>query len=124
EPIFIAEQALVELARRMARQFLDEIDLARRLQPAKLALGEGSQFAGQFRACSAPVDRLDDRDQPFAKIVVRNADYRDVEDRRMRDERILDLARIDIHAARDDHEALAVRKIEIALLVHPADIAE
>src|SRR3546814_10283841 len=42
----------------------------------------------------------------------------------MGDEQIFDLLRIDIHAARDNHEALSIGQIQIAVGVDMPDIAE
>src|SRR5689334_6893557 len=107
-PVRIAQLALEELARRLARQLVREVDRARPLE-----LGEPSREALHDRGPQHLVRRdtrrgLDDRLDLLAHVVVGNAEHRDVADPRMGEDLALDLGGIDVHAARDDHVALAV----------------
>ena len=45
-------------------------------------------------------------------------------DLRVRDEHVLGLLRVDVHAARDDHVRLAVGEVQEAVVVEVADVAE
>ena len=69
-------------------------------------------------------DELDDGLDLLAELVVRDPEHGGVGHRRMRDEHVLGLLRIDVDAARDDHVRLAVGEVEIALLVQVADVAD
>ena len=54
---------------------------------------------------------------------IRDAEHRHLEHRLVLDGDLLDVPRIDVHPARDDHVLLPVHEVEIALLVHIAEIA-
>ena len=49
---------------------------------------------------------------------------RDVEDLGVQGEHVLDLLRVDVHPAGDDHEGLAVGEEQVAVVVEVADIAD
>ena len=68
--------------------------------------------------------RLDERHHPLPHLVVGYADHGDVEHRRVQAEQVLDLLRIDVHAAADDHERLAVGQEQVAVLVDVAEVAD
>ena len=68
--------------------------------------------------------RLDDAVDALAPLVVRDAEHRDVEDTGVLVDDRLDLGRVDVHAARDDHVLLAVADVEVALLVRVRDVAD
>ena len=68
--------------------------------------------------------RLDAGEQPLAEFVVGNAEHRAVAHAVHADQRVLDLGRIDVDAARDHHVALAVAQEQIAVLVEVADVAD
>ena len=68
--------------------------------------------------------QLDDRLDLFAHFGVRYADHRDVENLRVQGEGVLDLLRIDVDPTGDDHEALAIRQEQIAVLVEVSDVAD
>ena len=65
----------------------------------------------------------DDRLHRFAPGVVGDADHRRVGDRRMTEERVLDLGRIDVLAAGHDHVLHPVIDEDVALLVHVGGVA-
>jgi hypothetical protein len=60
----------------------------------------------------------------LAPFVVGDAEDGDVQDRGMTVERVFDLGRIDVDAARDDHVALAVADVHEAIVVDPRDVAD
>jgi hypothetical protein len=90
----------------------------------RLARAKAESSAARGLARLGPVGGLDDRHDLLAHLLVRRADHRHVGDLGMADQQVLDLLRIDVHAAGDDHEALAVGEEQIAVLVDPADVAE
>src|SRR5260370_18344813 len=72
----------------------------------KLGLGDGGARVGD-----------DHRVDPLTPFCIRYADHRHLFDVRMRADEVLDLRRIDVLAARDDHVALAVDPIVEAIRV-------
>src|SRR5580698_1456262 len=123
-PIAVADEALVELAGGMARQLALEIDRARAFDRRQALAAIGDELGGELWPDLRPVGGLHHRLHLFAELLVGHADDGDVGDLRVRDEQVLGLLRIDVHAARDDHERLAVGEIEIALGVEPAYVAQ
>src|SRR5690242_1168736 len=79
-PITIADQPLVELARRMARQLAIEIDASGTFDRRKVLTAIGDQLFGHFRVGVGPVHGLDDGLHLLAEIFVRHADDRHVGD--------------------------------------------
>jgi hypothetical protein len=67
---------------------------------------------------------LDHRLDLLAPLLVRDAEHRDVADLRVLEEDVLDLGRVDVRAARDDHVDLAVAQEEVARFVQVADVAD
>ena len=65
--------------------------------------------------------RHHERGDQLAPLAVRDADHRDLPDRRVRHQRVLDLDGGDVLAAGDDHVLLPVGDHEVALLVEVAD---
>src|SRR5262249_42005886 len=59
----------------------------------------------------------------FALVVVGYADYSGVRYRRVLEQRLLNLARIDVVAGDDDHVLLAVHDRDVAILVHRREVA-
>ena len=82
------------------------------------------QFGLQRLAGLCHVVRLHHGLDLFAHLLVRHAEHRDVGDRGMGDQHVLGLLRVDVHAARDDHVALAVGEIQKTFGVEIADVAE
>ena len=66
---------------------------------------------------------LDHRGQAFAPVGVGHADHGAVLHRGVAPDHLLDLARVDVEAARDDHVLLAVDHVQVAALVEHADVA-
>ena len=120
----LAQQALVELAVRVARELVDEIDAARALVRRELRAAVGEQQGFEVRGRGGGVDGLNHGLDGFAHLGVGHADHRDVADGWMAREDVLRLLRVDVHPARDDHVGLAVREVQVAVGVEVADVAE
>src|SRR3989449_633729 len=92
-PVGLAEHALEELARRIAREVLVEGDLARNLVVGDMATGEGGDVLG-----GEPGPRLELHGgvDPLAPVVVGHAEDRHVLDVRMAVQGVLDLGGIDV----------------------------
>src|SRR5262245_51109835 len=74
-PVAVAQQALVELARRMTRQLGLEIDAARALDGREVLAAERQKFLGQRRAGIDHAARLDDRLHFFAEVGIGHAEH-------------------------------------------------
>ena len=68
--------------------------------------------------------RLDHGLDLLAPVGVGDAEDGDVADLRVGEELALDLGRVDVHAAADDHVDLAVAQEQVAVLVELADVAD
>ena len=66
----------------------------------------------------------DDGVNALAPFCVRQADHRDVLDQRMRADQCFDFGGIDVLAAGDDHVALAVGEMDVAVLVAAGHVAD
>ena len=108
----------------MARQLGLEVDRLRAFDVRQIRAAVGDQLFGERRAGLAHVHRLHHRLHLLAELLVRHADHRDVCDLGVGDEQVLDFLRVDVHAARDDHEVLAIGEVEEAVGVDVADVAE
>ncbi len=67
---------------------------------------------------------FDDGVDTFAHLVVGDADDGDVGDRRVDDERGLDLLRVDVDAAGEDEVATPVGQVEVAVGVEMAEVTD
>src|SRR4051794_4581440 len=116
----LGELPLEDLAGRVARQLVDEHDVARDLVAREVRLDVVSELVLRRRPA-----RLDDdeRAQPLAELLVLDADDGHVADRRVAGEQVLDLAREHVLAARDDHLVVATSDEQAAVLVEVADVA-
>src|SRR6266545_5047781 len=123
-PVRVAESTLEELAARVTGHLRDEVVGAGPLVARELDLGERAQVGLEFRSCVDARRGLDDGLDLLAPVLVRDAEHRDVADLRVGEEHPLDLARIDVHAPRDDHVDLAVAEEQVAVLVEIADVAD
>ena len=72
---------------------------------------------------SSPTRRTTNAAQPLAELVVVDADDRDLVDRRVVGEQVLDLAREDVLAAGDDHLVVAAVDEQPAVAVEVPDVA-
>ena len=59
----------------------------------------------------------------FAEVLVGHAEHRGIGHLRVRDQQVLALLRVDVDAARDDHEGRAVGEVQEAVVVDVADVA-
>ncbi len=85
---------------------------------------EREDVLGQRRGAAAPVAQLDDRLDLLAPVVVRHAEDGDVGDRGVGVDHGLDLGRVDVHAAGDDHVALAIAEEQEPVGVEVAGVAD
>src|SRR3954447_7259307 len=69
-PVRVAQLALVQLAVRVARQLLDEVDRARRLVLRQLVDRPRQDLGFELGPAVGELDRLDDRLDLFAPVVV------------------------------------------------------
>jgi len=83
-----------------------------------------NQFSLQRFPRTGHVVRLHHGLDLFAHLLVRHPEHRDVGDIVVRDQHVLGLLWVDVHAARNDHVGLAVGEIEKAFGVEIADVAE
>src|SRR5262245_55964598 len=97
-----AQRGLLDLAHRVARQRVDEPDLARALVRRQPRGDVVLDRRGIDR-----VARLDERDDALPEIRIRYADHRSGRDGRMLEERGLDLAGADLEATALDDVARA-----------------
>ena len=113
-----AQLALEDLPARVLRQLVDEDDGLGDLERGEVLAGERAQLVR--------LDRLagdDDRADGLDPAVVGDADDRDLGDRGMPVQDLLDLARGDVLAARVDHVLLAVDDRQVAVRVHRGEVA-
>src|SRR6266540_6797521 len=123
-PVRLAQLAFVELPARIARQLTQKIDRARQLVAGDASLQELQQLGHQGIVWGYARGGLDDSFDFFAPFVVRHAEYRYIPDLGMVDELVLDLGRVDVDAAGDDHVDFAIAQVQIAVLVEVADVAD
>src|SRR5262249_31348091 len=113
--------ALEDLARRVARQRLDEDEIARHLRPGE-ALARPSLQGRFVEGGAGPLHH--ERANALAPLLIRHADDRDLRKVWVLLEDALDLGRIHVHAARDDHVALAPLDEVAPLAIAPREIAD
>src|ERR1700712_1218142 len=112
---------LADLARHRHRELLDDADVARDLVVGQLAGGElPHRLGGELRDALAQPHT---RHQLLAVARVGHPDHLLVEDVRVRVEELLDLARVHVLPAADDHVLDAAGDVDVALVVHHAEVA-
>ena len=82
------------------------------------------QLAFELGPGVVPVDRLHDAVHTLAHLGVGDAEHRDVVDLRVVDEQVLGFLRVDVHAARHDHERAAIGEEQVAVVVEVAHVAD
>src|SRR5204863_10157914 len=108
----------------MAREIQLEIDALGRLdRPEQLAAAR-LQRLREGRSSVPGLRRLDDGLDFLAELLIGYAEHRGVCDARILQQHVLDLLRVDVDAARDDDEVLAVGEVQIAFSVDMSDVAE
>ena len=86
--------------------------------------GPGTMRAARPRSSAAPSRSTTTACTRSPHFCVRQADHGHVLDRRMRAEHGLDLGRVDVLAAGDDHVALAVDEVDVAVGVAAGHVAD
>src|SRR3954453_4182116 len=113
-PEGLAELSLEDLAGACARKLGHEGHRARDLVSGQVLLGEGDDVGLAERSFGLHDDH---RVHALAPLLARDAEYGDVEDVGVDLQAGLDLGRIDVHPAGDDHVLLAVADVEVALFI-------
>ena len=127
-PVLVLQQPLVELAGRVAGEFVAEVDRARALHVGELRAAElrsararapaaASASAGISTGCTTALTS-----SPKSSLGTPNTATSTTFG--WVDEHVLGLLRVDVHAAGDDHVRLAVGEVEEAVVVEVADVAE
>ena len=91
---------------------------------ARGVAAEREQLALELGTGVGDVDRLHDGVHALTHLRVGDAEHRGVHHLRVGDEEVLGLLRVDVHAARHDHEVAAVGEVEVALVVEVPDVAD
>ncbi|MFC4945804.1 hypothetical protein [Pseudonocardia sp. GCM10023141] len=84
----------------------------------------GDQLGRQVRTRRCQGRRFDDRGDLLPELLVRHPDHSRVRDRRMGDQDVLDLTRVDVDPAGDDQIGPPVDEPDIAVVVDTADVAD
>src|SRR5262249_34320895 len=119
-PIWRAQFAFEDLARILARQRGTELDHLGHLVAGKMLAQIAAHVAGAQRRAGL---RLDMGTDLLAELLVGNAEHRAIAHAGHLDQHRFDLRGIDVDPARDDHVALAIAQIDVAVVVLVADIA-
>src|SRR5438445_599994 len=118
---FVADQPLRNLAVAGLRQRLPEEEALRHLVTRHLRRQERGELRLAHGGCALARDA--DGNADLAPERVGHAENGDLADRRMGENLLLDLARIDVGAARDVHVRGAAGDVDKSLFVHMAEIA-
>src|SRR3984957_7168058 len=119
-PVRGAQGPLEYLPAGRARQRLDDVDGARALVVREALAGERDDLgSGHLLAGPEHDERLD----ALAPLVIGHADHRDLGHRRVLGHGLLDLGRVDVLPAGDDHVLDPVRDEQEAAVVHVPDVA-
>src|SRR5581483_9656418 len=116
----LAHHELLDLAGDGHREFADEFDVARDLVVGDLALAELPDLLGRG-ALARP--ELDPGADLLAVPGIGHADHLHVLHLGMAVEEFLDLSRIDVLAAPDDHVLQAADDVDVALVIHGGEVA-
>src|SRR5829696_4645968 len=110
---------LQNLASRITRQLVEKLDLPRTLVGGEVRLDVGGQvLRGDLDLAANDDERL----QPLPELLVLDPDHRDLLDRVVVGEQILDLAREDVLAAGDDHLVVAAVDEQASIRIDVADV--
>src|SRR5262245_54761631 len=108
-PVRLAQQAFDQLARGVPREIGVERHLARGLVVGHVRAAEGDDGLGGEDGAGS---RLDGRVHALAPLRIRHAEDRGVLHVGVTVQDVLDLGRVDVDAARDDHVALAIADVD------------
>src|SRR5690606_23095704 len=114
------ELALQHLAGAGARQLRADVDVLRGLHAAEAAAAE---IAERVEIDGGAGGRLDDGGDRLAPLLVRDAEHRAFAHSGEGEDAALDLRRVDVEPAADDHVLLAVDDVDEAVLVLEAHVA-
>src|SRR4051794_37060953 len=118
--LLLAQLSLEHLAGGVARELVDELDVARDLVAGEVGLDVLLDLVlGEVRAVLLDDDRL----QPLAELLVVDAEDGRLPDALVAGEQVLDLLREHVLAARDDHVVVAAVHEQAPALVEVADVA-
>ena len=96
----------------------------RALVVREVLAAERDQLGLELGSGVGEVDRLHDALDLFAHLLVGHAEHRGVHHLRVGDEQVLGFLRVDVHAARHDHEVAPVGEVEVAVVVEVAHVAD
>src|SRR5205085_5916813 len=116
----VAHDELLDLAGHRHREFIDELDIARNLVVGDLALAKAAHLLRRQRLARLDADP---RAELFAVTIVGDTKYLHILDFRMAIEELLDLARIKIFAAANDHVLDAADNVAVALVIDGREVA-
>ena len=124
-PVAVAQAPHLQLAGRMARQLALEVDRARHLVAGEMCAAECEDLRFERRrrlrsrraSCTTAFTVSPHSSSGMPKTPTSATAG-------MLGEHLLDLGRIDVHAAGDDHVRLAIAEVDEAVGVDPADVAE
>ena len=119
-PVRSAHRLLVRLAHRVVDQLGPELVRAGHLVGREAVPAPGLE-PGRVRRVAG---RHDQGEQALPQVGVRHADHRDLGHGRMGDEYLLALGRVQVHPAGDHHVGDPVGDVDVAVLVHVADVAQ
>src|SRR5215207_9522295 len=115
-----AQLGLQDLAVIVFRQRVDQTVFARALEAGDVVEAQAVELRLRHRRAGLCDDEGDDL---LAPIGVRQADHRGLDQFGVAQQHLLDLARVDVATARDDHVLRAVAQRQEAVLVEAAEIA-
>src|SRR5215210_353966 len=119
EALLLGQHAPEQLADGGLGQRLPKLQALRRLVGGETLQAEGQDLRLRHRA-AGPADHEGLHGLPA--VLVGDADGDGLGDVGVLEEDLLDLARVDVVAARQDHVLLPVDYIEVAVLVHPGHV--
>src|SRR6476469_1898443 len=116
----LAHAELLDLSGHGHRERIDEFPVCRNLVARDATLTKSGQRLSGKTGVGA---RADPRHHLLAISLARYADHLGVDDVSVREEILLDFARVDVLAAADDHVLDAADDVDIALRIHRREIA-
>src|SRR5260221_14524675 len=111
----LATENLVGAALRQFRPYFNSFGL--------FVIGQLLFDVRQDRFRIGPLPRANDGMNTIAPLLVGQPDHRSFDDPLIAQQDVFDLARVDVVPSRDQHVVLPVENVEVAVLVHAADIA-
>src|SRR4051794_25115570 len=107
----------------MAWQLSDKVDCSWRFQRAEFVSAKFNQLCFiRVRVMRMLANRLDDSFHFFAKLIVWHTKHGDIGNLWVSEKNVLNLLRVDIDPAGNDHEILAVGQVKVAVGIDMSDI--